>query len=301
MKMKNYTLSAVLWVLAPVLAIGCGATLTPSVRAQDQNQRQAPYSTDGYVSPYRIKYTIPLEKLLEPDSVPPRNSRHEESQTPHRLWYSPEVRKRFGSWGPEARRFSPPDIEAALASDPAWMRQRLLAVGERYIGLPYQHHHIPDWDPPANWPWKEVAYGRQSRGIDCSDFTSWLYNYGLGIKLTTDVHKQAQVKRAPAPGGNGTIPLQTIRGDDYPTLIKKLTSGDLLYIRNKKGEVNHVIMWVGQYGFSPDGTPLVLDSTGSGHKDSNGIDIPVGVHLRPFTPDSWYYKSFSHAHRIIPL
>jgi len=58
------------------------------------------------------------------------------------------------------------------------------------IGLTYQHHHIPDWNPPADWPWKEVAYGRNSKGIDCSDFTSWTYNYGLGIKLPTNKQRQ---------------------------------------------------------------------------------------------------------------
>ncbi len=50
---------------------------------------------------------------------------------------------------------------------------------------------------------------------------------------------------------------------------------------------------------SPDGTPLVLDSTGTGHKDANGVAIPDGVHLRPFTADSWYFKSMSHALRYL--
>jgi hypothetical protein len=50
---------------------------------------------------------------------------------------------------------------------------------------------------------------------------------------------------------------------------------------------------------SPDGTPLVIDSTGSRHKDSNEHAIPCGIHLRPFEKGSWYHQSFNHAHRWI--
>ena len=43
----------------------------------------------------------------------------------------------------------------------------------------------------------------------------------------------------------------------------------------------------------------VIDSTGSGHKDSQGNTIPDGVQIRPFTRDSWYWQDFDHAHRIV--
>ncbi len=96
-------------------------------------------------------------------------------------------------------------------------------VGQRLIGLTYQHHHIPDWNPPADWPWKEVAYGRNSKGIDCSDFTSWTYNYGLGIKLPTNIKTQAEAQDVPGPGDVGRLPVQVISNDKgYENLVSKL-------------------------------------------------------------------------------
>lgn len=58
-------------------------------------------------------------------------------------------------------------------------------------------------------------------------------------------------------------------------------------------------MWVGKCGTSPDGTPLIIDFTGSRHKDSNGHLIPCGIHLQPFEKGSWYHESFDHAHRWV--
>lgn len=136
--------------------------------------------------------------------------------------------------------------------------------------------------------------------MDCSDFTSWVYNYGLGIKLKTGIKEQANITEIAGPGGNGVIHAKIITDDNgYDDLIKRLKTGDLLYIRNRNNELAHVIMWVGSHGQSPDGSPLIIDCTGSGHKDCNGNDIPIGVHLRPFLKDSWYYKSFDHANHIL--
>ena len=85
----------------------------------------------------------------------------------------------------------------------------------------------------------------------------------------------------------------------YDELIGRLYPADLLYIRNEKGGLAHVILWLGEVGVSPDGTPLILDSTSPGHRDSRGVPIPNGVHIRPFSRDSWYARDLSHAHRII--
>lgn len=278
-------------------------TETPCETYLGPEQRSRYNLSPDYHSPYSVSFSFPLEKLLAPDTIPPRNSPRMESKTPHEDWYSSRIQHKYGAWGPEPLRFPPPyeGFEFSNA-DPQWMRERLVAVALKYVGLPYQHHHIPDWDPPSRWPWKEVAYGRNSRGVDCSDFTSWVYNYGLGIKITSDVHKQAEAESASAPGRDGRLPIEVISNKyGYEDLVKRLRTGDLLYIKKKSADkVSHVIMWVGSIGRSPDGTPLVIDSTGSNHKDSNGVTIPVGIHLRPFTKDSWYFQSLSHAHRIIP-
>ena len=86
----------------------------------------------------------------------------------------------------------------------------------------------------------------------------------------------------------------------YADFEKTLKTGDLLYIKGSKtAEVTHVVLWVGSIGQSPNKVPLILDSTGSGRKDANGVSIPDGVHLREFKEKSWYHESASHAWRVV--
>jgi hypothetical protein len=42
-----------------------------------------------------------------------------------------------------------------------------------------------------------------------------------------------------------------------------------------------------------------MDSAGGG-TDCNGKAIPTGIYIRPMTPDTWYFKNFDHAWRVIP-
>ncbi len=256
-------------------------------------------SQTDYQSPYKMNLSIPISELCAIDNAFPRNDKKLESTVPYEEWYSDNILKEFKSWGPRPRHY--PALEGYESIPETWKRQRVLAVASNMIGLPYQHHHIPDWEPPPDWPWKTVAYGRNSKGLDCSNFTSWVYNYGLGIHINSDVHKQAQLTEIEGPGGVGQIEVRVIRDENgFDDLVSKLRAGDLLFIKSKKSDdVSHVIIWAGEFAQSPDGAPLIIDCTGSDHKDSNGNQIPIGVHLRPFTRDSWYYQSFSHAHRII--
>lgn len=243
-----------------------------------------------YVSPYAINFEISLDELLAPDSHAPRNEAALQSEiVPSNQWYSDATRQRYGTWGPPARIY--PQLANQATASPAWQQQRLLAVASKYINLEYQHHHIPAWSPPPDWPMREVPCGKNSPGLDCSNFTSWVYNYGLGIKFTSDVHKQAALSLQPV----GT-------GPEYATFGEKLLPGDLLFIRqkDKKDECSHVVMWLGKYGKSPNGTPLIIDCTATEHVDCNGKSIPTGVQIRPFTETSWYYKRFHHASRVLP-
>lgn len=257
-------------------------------------------ANDGeYKSPYQFKFSVPISELCAIDNTPPRNDKRLESTTPFEEWYSDGVRQEFGVWGPKPRHY--PELEGFDSISASWKRQRVLAVANNMIGLPYQHHHIPDWDPPADWPWKQVAYGRNSKGLDCSDFSSWVYNYGLGVHINSDVQKQAATTEIEGPGGVGVIEVRVIRDKNgFDDLVTRLRAGDLLFIKHKNSEeVGHVIIWTGEFAQSPDGAPLVIDCTGPDHQDCNGNNIPIGVQLRPFKRDTWYYQSFSHAHRII--
>jgi len=241
----------------------------------------------NYQSPYSVKFSIPEEQLYQVDKVPPRENPRLESDTPFEEWHSEQVHRKYGKWGPGQKKYPAPANYGQLSAE--WKRERVIAVALKNVGLSYQHHHIPEFKPREG-----------KRGLDCSNFSSWAYNYGLGIKINSDVSKQADQSEVPGAGGEGTIAFTMIRDEHgYDELISKLKPADLLYIRGKSGAVTHVIMWVGELGVSPDHVPLVIDSTGPEHRDCQGNQIPGGIHLRPFPKNSWYYKSFDHAHRII--
>ena len=257
---------------------------------------------DGpYRSPYKFSFKAPLKELLF-DADEPRGSPREQSSVPFREWYTAKARHEWGSWGVPARRFDCP--ARVMQKSAEWRRERVVAAAGRFIGYQYQHHHVPDWNPPAGWPWKQCCAGHNGPGIDCSNFSGWNYNWALGIHLKTGIQKQAAAKSARS--SQGEVHAHVIERpegrprDWYDALVDELRPGDLLYMSNKsRTKVTHVIMWVGTCGSSPDGTPLIIDSTGSSHKDSNGHAIPCGIHLRPFEKGGWYHQSFNHAHRWV--
>ncbi|MFO0956144.1 MAG: NlpC/P60 family protein [Isosphaeraceae bacterium] len=258
---------------------------------------QQPHAPRAEHGPYQVDFRHPLHELIRDLEETERGDRHLESTVPHREWYSSEIRRKMGSWGPRSRAYPPlPGLEHRSAD---WCRERAVAVGLRYLGYDYQHHHVPDWDPPQGWPWKPVGSGRNGRGVDCSNFTGFVFNQGFGIRLSTDVVKQSE--QGFAEEGNGREwPIRRIQlPGSYEDRIHALKTGDLLYIRGRPdGPITHVVMWVGPIGRSSDGVPLILDSHGSGVLDDGGRSIPAGVQLRPFREHSWYNKCASHAHRV---
>jgi hypothetical protein len=273
--------------------VGAGFAASLSELGRFARAQEAPYQ-----SPYRLKFRHPVTDLAVGFDEPPWSNPLLESLVPARDWYRPGLKRRLGAWGPHARQYPAP---AGLARRPAtWLQDRVILVASRWIGYAYQHHHIPDWDPPADWPWLKVAYGINSKGIDCSNFSSFCYNYALGIKLDTGIGQQARRRELRGPGGRGVLTVETIERAPYTGLVAQLQPADLLFIRNDKGKIAHVIMWLGDVGVSPDRVPLVIDATGANHKDANGVRIPIGVYIRPFSANSWYAGDFAHAHRIIP-
>lgn len=81
----------------------------------------------------------------------------------------------WGTWGPYARQL--PVVDVPRGVDPIeWKRDRIVEVAKHYRGLPYKRNdgmrgHFPD----------------RGCGLDCSNFVSWVYNYGLGKLFTSDV------------------------------------------------------------------------------------------------------------------
>ena len=124
-----------------------------------------------------------------------------------------------------------------------WSRIRVVEAAKKWIGLPYKHHHIP-------------AMG----GLDCSNFTAFVYNYALGMYLTSWVERQSE---------------------EVGRLLdsnEQLQPGDLIFLYSKDfSRISHAAIYV-----SPT---QVIDSTGG------------GVQLRPFS--GWYKENFAWVRRLI--
>ena len=160
-------------------------------------------------------------------------------------------------WGPKAAAYPP--IVVPSGRDPVtWKRARVVAVAKKYVGLPYHHHHIPGWEPSGATEPKEAG-----RGLDCSNFSAWVYNYGLGIKFTSDIGEQSEGAKAPGHMLAAGEPLMP---------------GDLLFIlKGDRSCVSHVVIYID--------ADHIIDS----HAD--------GVAVREFK--GWYKSHLSHARRII--
>ncbi|WP_165246244.1 NlpC/P60 family protein [Paludisphaera soli] len=248
-------------------------------------------------SGYAVEFRHPVDELIGDLLTTERGDPRMQASVPHREWYSEHVRRRFGAWGPPPRAYPP--AEAAEGRSAEWRRERTIAAALRFVGYGYQHHHIPDWEPPAGWPWKETCAGGNGKGFDCSNFTGFVYNQAFGVRVSTAVERQAEQTEAEFGREGRTHRLGRIElPEGYAGKVDALRTGDLLFIRGKPGgAITHVVLWVGPIGRSASGTPLILDSHGGGVTDDEGRPIPCGVRLRPFREKSWYARCASHAHR----
>ena len=184
------------------LTITATAVLLPDVRADERPVK--------YQSPYSVRYTVPVGQLTHDLQRGERGEVRNESQIPHAEWYAPSVRKRWKSWGPPARTYSALPAVGPERHSVEWKRERVIAVGMRFHGYDYQHHHVPDWNPPADWPWDETATGHNGKGVDCSNFTSFVYNQGFGILLDSEVQRQSELTQAEISGQPRPHKLQRI-------------------------------------------------------------------------------------------
>ncbi|MBK8038098.1 MAG: C40 family peptidase [Verrucomicrobiaceae bacterium] len=254
---------------------------------------------DGYKSPYAVKFSFQEEELIGDLLKGPRSDWKDYATVPYSQWQDPANQRRWGYWGPSIKHLSPPT--GLAKKSPQWSRERVIATAMRYIGYSYQHHHVPEWEPPADWPRDPDQKTPVGKGVDCSNFTGFVYNLALGIFPSTGIKQQSEMTEAAGPGAGRSVAVKRIElPKSYEDFPKVLQTGDLLFVKSNKGNVSHVVLWVGKIGESPDGMPLILDSTGSGAKDASGVTIPDGVHLRAFKRSVWYFTQASHVLRIIP-
>ena len=148
-----------------------------------------------------------------------------------------------GSWGPCPLSFPKVVFESGIQADSNLLRQRVAAAAQKYVGLAYKHKHIP-------------AMG----GLDCSNFTAWVYNFALGIRFSSQIKRQAHEAGRRLKDG------------------EVLQKGDLLFLWDEKLlEITHVAIYLDEN--------LIIDST-----------VPK-VAVRPFAGE--YKRRFAWARRVI--
>jgi hypothetical protein len=160
-----------------------------------------------------------------------------QTEIPKEKWHSC-----CGSFGPcpityPSVNFSNPNLRID------WSRKRVIEAAKKLIGTPYAHRHIPAMN-----------------GLDCSNFTAFVYNYSLGIRFNSNVERQAEEAgrrlEANAP----------------------LAPGDIIYIYDgTKSRIAHAVIYIDKDN--------IIDDTGP------------GVKVRAFV--GWYKERQAWARRII--
>jgi cell wall-associated NlpC family hydrolase len=250
----------------------------------------------SYVSPFQI--SVSSEVSSAPDLASRATALTTYSSSPaFAEWYSPAFR--HDSWGPVNPQlfavanpahtlpnggtvFNAGDITPAPAGidELTYQQQRLLAVASQFIGVPYQHHHHPGWNPYANgfvstpttapnyWKWSVVSQeaelntttgqgkianpyqqsaGMGTEGIDCSNFAALVYNVALGLQLPTGIGTQGEEDVPASDGGWGIsrwgtmIEGQYFNGPNSSTgAINTPGSLDSLFAQLKPGDLLYI-------------------------------------------------------------
>ena len=256
-----------------------------------------------YVSPYNIAPVFTATKLgndfTQRDALPVSNIQTDQWYDQSSSYYAKNPGRL--TWGPTLIQYPAVTNPTLDQQSIRWKKQRIVYVAQRYINTQYQHHYLIQWNPPQTWPMdtaNPVVLGHQSQGIDCSDFTSWNYSYGMGIKMNSDVSEQAALTEV-EDAYEGRIKIEKYyKKKTFLETVSQFEIGDLLYIAPQEGEtVTHVITWIGQVNGA--GEYLVIDSHDQFNiTDSNNQVVPTGVQIRPFKENQWYFQGFTNANRI---
>jgi len=209
-----------------------------------------------------------------------------------------------------------------------WEQQRLLAAASSLIGTHYQHIHLPSFNaakvPTNDYTWSGVStnqflqtsrelifgntstvinpyaatYGIATNGIDCTDFSSYIYNLALGIQMYSGTATQVEFTNSagtPVLLGTNAIPTATILANDgsvitpnfiespnfgtgllngpgsLNSVIAQLRPGDLLYMWGAPTNISHVVVWLGTYGSTVNGKPSTVPLIISSHDNTPAI------------------------------
>lgn len=204
-----------------------------------------------------------------------------------------------------------------------WQQQRLLAAAASLIGTPYQHLHLPQFNPgnvpTGNFPWSSVsqnadlqtspmllanttlptvanpylqAYGKPTEGIDCTDFAAYIYNLALGIQMYSGVSSQINFSLNGQPSGPvaGAVASAYVLAADGSAITPKFyyanTFGEYDY--NRPGTLDDVIKHLQPgdllYIGNPGGVLHVVVWMGINGTDSAGNTFPLVISSHDNTP-----------------
>ncbi|MBN9527891.1 MAG: hypothetical protein J0H82_16905 [Alphaproteobacteria bacterium] len=214
------------------------------------------------------------------------------------LWKTPAAYGNL-SWGPSPLVY--PTVSIPTGCDPTtWQQKRILAAASLIVQqqFNYCHHYIPAWDSKGLLFGGQASYcysGTNSSagagasavsanqatqmGVDCSNFSAFLYNFAFGgIRFTGDVQSQGGTMAGAAAANNyGTAwapGTAFARPSNMTALITPGSAvyqqypfqpGDLLFIGPTEasalqGKISHVVIWTGLR--APDGRYLTVESYG---------------------------------------
>ena len=172
--------------------------------------------------------------------------------------------------------------------------------------VPPNSSNPSNYGPPYNT--SPANYGQPLPGMDCTDFSAYIYNEALGIQLHSGTPSQVtfgdpnnvpQVGVMPSAtilSSTGAVITPTfILGPHYGTnlangpsdaaamaaIIANLRPGDLLYMQ--AGNISHVVVWLGDYGTNADGTPSTIPLVISSHDNTPGIFATPNSNIDPTT------------------
>jgi hypothetical protein len=245
----------------------------------------------------------------------------------------PKGCKTSNDWGPFP--ISYPKVTVPDGCDNTkWQQQRVLALIDKIVKmkLNYCHHHTPSWLPPASQRHstsntsggdansagqcsdagtpKGVGSDEGWKGIDCTTYTSFVFNYGSGCFLNALTGDQGCGTNAPGVALPYTASEQ-----------EKFLPGDILFIAKsadaKPLQLSHGVLWTGiqlTYDNGPFSMNTLMNNLAPESRKSITKYIeaqktagkPVfvisdshyaGPNYRPFI--GWYSSAFSHARRLI--
>jgi hypothetical protein len=219
-----------------------------------------------------------------------------------------------------------------------WMQQRVLALIKFFVSKSwnYCHHHTPGWLPPvaqrlvtnntsgggsgsagqcsSNY-WGNGTANLNSnagwQGIDCTSYTSFVYNFGFGTYLNALTGNQACGPNAPGVA----LPYNSSQQNMFQP-------GDILFIAGNGSaipmSISHGVLWTGikmTYDNGPFSNNTLTQNFGSSSQlasaiyyinSQNKTGQPVyvisdshnaGPNYRPFA--GWYVSAFTFGRRLI--